>query len=67
MNYECQIYPPDVTERSVILSDPGTEKQPNIETDIQALLRGTQITHPVLITVFQELKETPKLYSTPGG
>lgn len=63
MNYESQRYPPHMTERSVILSDPGTEKQPNTQTDIQAALSSSQITPPVLITVFQKLKETSKLYS----
>lgn len=66
-SYKRQKYPPDMTERSVILSDPGTEKQPNIQTDIQAALRGSQITPPVLTTIFQELKETSKLYRTSGG
>lgn len=30
MNYKLQRYPPDVTQRYVILSDPVTEKHPNI-------------------------------------
>lgn len=69
MNYESQRYPPDMTERSVILSDqiPATEKQPNTQTDTQAALRGSQITPPELTIIFQKLKETSKVYSTPGG
>lgn len=52
MNYESQRYPPDMTERSVILSDPGNEKQPNIQIDIQAASRRSQSTPPDSITKY---------------